>query len=325
MKLLKRKVTNQPPPLGIRDFLEKRNRVLFMRQVGGLGDILMHRMMFEDFKRVMPDIEIHWAVPREYFEAACGHPFVDKILDSASVNPNDYVISYNTTTACGRYEARIAPMADKHRSDIWANHCGVLLTKHNMHITLEQDKLAAAKMKLQSLKSGPGPSVIFSPISSMPGKNLDRKQMQGTANRLKAKGYNVIGLHTTPIRELIEIKVPVIHNISITEWMHLIGAADYILSVDTGQFHMAGGVHKPLVGIFTYIDGQVYGKYYDFILVQKHRTNGDWDCGPCFNWGQCTKCVYGPRKPCVTEITVDMIVDACERMFSRWPIETTYA
>lgn len=320
MKLLRRKVTNHPPVLGIKDFTDKRNTILFMRQVGGLGDILMHRMMFEDFKRVMPGIEIHWAVPRDYFDVAANHPYVDKVLDAADIDPNDYVISYNTTTACGRYETRMSPLADKHRSDIWANHCGVLLAKHDMHIKLDQEKLEVARRKLLSLKSNPaGPSLIFAPISSMPGKNLDRGQMQGVVHRLRAKGCNVIGLHKEPIHELADVNIPVIHNIGLVEWMHLIGAADYVLSVDTGQFHMAGGIKKPLVGVFTYIDGKVYGKYYDFILVQKHRDDGNWDCGPCFNWGQCPKCPLGHRKPCVTEITVDMMMDACEQMFRRWP------
>lgn len=36
------------PTIGLRDFYNKRNKILVQRSCGGLGDIPMHRMMFED-------------------------------------------------------------------------------------------------------------------------------------------------------------------------------------------------------------------------------------------------------------------------------------
>jgi len=49
-----------------------------------------------------------------------------------------------------------------------------------------------------------------------------------------------------------------------------------------GVVDLAGGLGKPLCGIFTFADGKIYGKHYDFVLVQKHRDNGNWNCGSCF-------------------------------------------
>jgi hypothetical protein len=82
---------------------------------------------------------------------------------------------------------------------------------------------------------------------------------------------------------------------------------------------LAGELKKPLVGVFTFADGKVYGRYYDFVLVQKHRDNGDWDCGPCYNWGNCTKTEKVP-KPCLTEITAEMIIEGVDKMFDKWPL-----
>ena len=53
--------------------------------------------------------------------------------------------------------------------------------------------------------------------------------------------------------------------------------------------------------------------------MQKHRKNGDWDCGPCYNWGNCTKTKKVP-KPCLTEITADMIVEGVKKMFEKHPL-----
>jgi ADP-heptose:LPS heptosyltransferase len=103
----------------------------------------------------------------------------------------------------------------------------------------------------------------------------------------------------------------------IKHWMALVAAADYVVSVDTSTFHCAGGLGRPLTGIFTYIDGLTYSKYYPTaIIVQKHRLlDPSWDCGPCFNWHNCPKCpAQNPIKPCLTDISTAMLVDGIEIM-----------
>src|SRR5690606_29628645 len=117
--------SDKRPPLSIEEFHSQRKKVIVMREVGGLGDILMHRMMFEDFKRIMPDAEVVFACPEIYHEALYDHPYIDTLENSKKIDYLDYVIHYNTTSACTRHESRVAPFSDKHRSDIWANHCGV--------------------------------------------------------------------------------------------------------------------------------------------------------------------------------------------------------
>jgi ADP-heptose:LPS heptosyltransferase len=317
VKLLKKVRT--PQIVSIKRFNEIKNKVLVNREVGGLGDILMHRMMFEDFKRVMPDAHIVWGVPPDYIPIAEGHPFVDEVVDCRKVNIEDFILSYNTTTACGRHEIRVAPNSDKHRSDIWANHCGVILTRHNMHLKIKPECKQWAMEKIKQA-SGGKPSVLFSPISAQRGKNLNDKQMAAICKYLQGKGFFVFASHTSPIYELNPVGVPTFWGHSLPQWAALVDSADYTVSVDTAAFHCAGGLGKPLTGIFTYIDGKTYGKYFKFSLVQKHRDNGDWDCGPCFNWPNCPKCpAHEEVKPCATEITTQMMVDGVERMFQIWP------
>ncbi len=317
------------PPLSVKEFYEKRLRLLILRQTGGLGDILMHRMMFEDFKLLAPDIKIVFACPITYWDAVKDHPYIDEIIDSNNCEAKDFIISYCTTTACGRYEHRISsqafdnpalPFQDKHRSDIWAEHCGVKLTRHNMHIKLTDDEILFGHKEIRRFNKTKFPTVIFCPMSAMEGKNLDRVQINGTIRELNKMGYYVACLHNFGISELED--APLMTGYNIRQWMGILYAADFVLSVDTSAFHFAGGVGKPLTGIFSWCDGIVYGKYYKFELVQKHRSYDPcWTCGPCFNWSRCTKdSSPDPRKPCIKEVTVDDILNGAIRMFNRWPI-----
>lgn len=317
MKQLVKRV-RPPQPMSLSKFYEKRNKILIIRDTGGLGDILMHRMIFEDFKSVIPEAELIFACPPQYHPAVEDHPFLDQILDCRKVALKDYVISYNTTSACSRYEMAIAPLSNKHRSDIWADHCGVELTNHNMHLNLDENVKCKGAEVINKIKNNK-PTVVIAPISAMVSKNLSINQLAPVVEWLKKEGFSVAITHNMPIPEFQELNIPMFVNSDIKLWMGVINASDYVLSVDTSTFHLAGGLDKPVVGVFTFADGKVYGKYYPkFELVQKHRDDG-WDCGPCYYWTTCCK-TKKALKPCLTEISSEMIINGFKRLVSRFPI-----
>lgn len=305
-------------PVNLCDFDERRNKLLIIRATGGLGDILMHRMLFEDFKLLVPELKITFAIPQNYWSAVEDHPYIDEIVDSNTVNIQDFLISYVTTTACGRHESKIAPFADKHRSDIWAYHCGINLTKHNMHIRLRPEEIEFGKQLLE-INSNNLPVALIAPISAMKSKNMDAEQMNGTACELRKMGFAPVCIHNTSVPEMSEAPVVIVKNIR--SWMGVIYNADLVVSVDTAVFHCAGGMKKPLVGMFTWADGLAYGKWFDFALVQKHRNHTPgWECGPCYKWNECKKCPeLTQRKPCLSEISVDDIMAGVTALFNRWP------
>jgi len=302
----------------IEEIAKKNNKILIIRATGGLGDILMMRMIFEDFKLINPNIHITFACPIYYHDIVRDHPFIDEVVDSNTINKDDFLISWNLSTACGAYEQAKAPYGDKHRSDIWAEYCGVTLTCHNMHLQLTQEEVEFGKNKIKELSSGK-PVVIISPISALIGKNLDKQQIDGTVMGLQTLGFDVFGLHLVAIPDF---PAKVIAGLSIRNMMAVVSAADYIVSVDSATFHMAGGLGRPVVGIFSWANGLLYGKWYSkCVIVQKRKKLENWQC-PCYDWFKCPLCPDHKvhRKPCITEITSSEIVEATRFLARRFPV-----
>lgn len=305
-------------PLSLDEFIDHRNDILFVRGTGGLGDILMHRMLFEDVKLLIPEARITFAIPAAYIDAAKDHPFLDHVTDFTKVDPSRFVVAYNTTTSCGRYENKKAPLSDKHRADIWADSCGFRLTRHDMHLRLSKEEEEFGRNFAADCSKGKK-LVVFSPISAMASKNLDKDQMNGVAASLREMGFSVVCLHNTDIPDMKE--APVWRASSIRQWMSVINAADAVVSVDTSTFHCAGGFKRPLVGVFTWACGLSYGKWFDFVLVQKHRSfTPGWNCGPCYKWHDCPLCPNRThRKPCVSDLSVSDIMTGVREMIRLWP------
>lgn len=302
-----KKVKIKCDDLSLRDFHNRRNKVLILRDTGGLGDVLMMRMIFASFKNLMPEAEISFAIPINYHKAAVHHPHIKDILNSKDIDENKFGISYNLTTTCVRYETKIRPRADRHRAEIWANYCGLELDETNMFLNFPDKIIEYSKRKLHERIPRKNGYVCFTPISNMVSKDLNEKQINEVLISLEQLGYSPYILHHMPIPY---VNCPVMTG-TLDEWVGLLNASDYVISVDTAAFHAANGLNKPTVAIFSWADGKVYTKFHQkCILIQRHRdyTPG-WTCGPCYNHNACPK-TNEARKPCTTEITSKEIIEA---------------
>lgn len=336
---IKKKI-KPPEQMSLRAFHSKRNKVLLIRNSRGIGDILNCRMLFRNFKELMPDLHLSFACFEEYKNLINGHPHIDEVISSDNIKKEDYIASYDISNCCINYESIQMDKNTKHRAEIWADHCGIKLKHHDMHLPfISKEKITEGYLTLKEIRNKAleknnknGPSVLLSPIAFEQLRSLTTEQIQGTVKLLRNKGLFVYSTHSNPIQVLNNLDVPVLTGETLEDWMSYIHAADYVVSVDTSNFHYAGGLRKPLTGIFTHVDGKLRGKFYDFVLVQKHRDNGEWPCGgPCYNYLYCShpKCeapVVGPNnqrtpsglRPCVTEITLKEIEDGIEKMLHRW-------
>lgn len=305
------------------EFYSKRNKIVICRALGGAGDILMHRMIFEDFKLLLPEVDITFAVPPQFLPLTENHPFINRSIDFRTFNPDDYMIYYNTTSSCLIYEQKMRCFGVPHqnRPEIWAGSCGVTLTKHNMHMNLSEEIISKGRNMIKAINPEKKPSVLLSPIAMSSERGLKFWQYDIIVKKLKNLGCMVYGVHMNPDPIFKQLGIFQFYGNDIKEWMSVVSAADYVVSVDTGTFHLAGGLHKPMIGLFTYIDGKIRGCHYDFVLVQKHKDNGDWECGPCWDYEKCPR-LKNTTRPCATEISEEMLLTAIGQMFEKWPIKT---
>lgn len=308
-------------PITLKEHFLRRNKVLIKRKYGGYGDIIMQRMMFEDFSAAFPEIELHYCCPQKYLPLAFDHPFV-KSHSLETSQDREYGAIYDISTACRVHESIHAGSNKMHRSDIWSKHCGIKLHNHNSHLQVKN--VDYYKKSLDSINEKKLPTVLFATKSTKcsfgQAKSLTDQQIYETSKILQNEGYFVFTIHDSPIEIFQMMDIPQFINIELDAWLGLIAATDYVISIDTGTFHMAGALNKPLVGIFSFTDGKIYGKYFDFELVQKHRDNGDWDCGPCFMFIQCPKS-NSNIKPCMTEITSNEIIKALQKLVKKTKID----
>lgn len=325
--LLKIKKRRKKEILPLKNFYEKRNTVLIMRDARGIGDILMHRMLFEDFKKLNAEMHLVVAVFKEYFPLLQNHPFIDEVVDSEEVDKKDFIITYDTSTCSEWKESFNREKNTLSRPEIWAEHCGIKLTNHDMHLPfISEEEIREGKEILRKVMKKKN-TVLFCPIAHESLRSLPLEISKQTIYFLQSKGLNVVTSFHKKSRFFDSLGVPVIYNLKLTQWLSLMHAVDYVVSVDTSAFHYAGGIKKPLMGIFTHVDGKTRGKHYDFVLVQKHRDNGDWPCGPCYNFLMCShpKC-KDPRslelRPCLTELTIGEIQQGIEKMLLKWPLKS---
>ena len=315
----------------LEDFYNKRNKILFIRNARGIGDILTARMLFEDVKKIMPEAHITFACQEAHAVLMKNHPFVDEVESIGGIDKSKYNISYDISTCCWKWESKMAPNANKHRADIWAEHCGFTLTSHNMHLPFLSEELIQkgndliSKLKKSLNFKDDVPNVLFTPFAFDALRTLQNHQIEGVINYLKNKNVFIYSTHSRNHKIFQDLKVPILFG-GTEDWLSYIHAADYVITADTSVFHYAGGIKKPMTGIFTHADGKYRGQYFDFVLVQKHRDEGNWPCGPCYNH---TKCTHPENKnpgwnlsprPCLTHLTVNEIICGIEKMFQKYTL-----
>lgn len=303
-------------PLTLREHHERRNKILIKRRVGGFGDIIMQRMMFEDLSKIA---DITFSCPRTYLPFADNHPFA-KTVAIEDLEPRNYGMIYDITTACRVHESKHGINNKLHRSDIWSQYCGVTLKNHEPYFKIENTNLY--RNSLYEINVKKLPMVLLASTSTRcdfgMAKSMTENQIYQTCRKLTEQGYFVFTVHDE-MQEIYNLmNIPQFINIEPESWAGLVDASDYIISIDTATFHLAGALKKPLLGIFSFTDGKIYGKYYDFELVQKHKDDGNWSCGPCFN---CTNCPKSKEKikPCMTELSVDDIMAGFQKLIKKHP------
>jgi ADP-heptose:LPS heptosyltransferase len=308
---------NKSKEITLQKFREIQNKICIYRGIGGLGDIIAMRMIFEDLKNQYPEFEITWAVPFALFAAAEQHPFVDSLIHLDSYNKHDYLETYDITTICGKQEAINKKGPWKNRSDIWAEYFGLKLENHNLHMPRYPNHHKNVLQRIKKLGwDGNKKLVAFCPRSAISLKNMTFEQIQ--AVKEMTKDFFLFGLHHAPLLEFDNLKIPAVYNFTLHECLASIEISDFVIATDTGLMHVAAGYKKPTLATFSFVDGETYCKYYETVqVVQLHMHNIENWCGPCYDYPRCPHSKIPNVKPCQTEITPKMLQENWAKLLNR--------
>ena len=320
--LVKKKKKN---PISLKNFQKRHNKVLIKRRAGGFGDILMQRMMFEDFQKTFPNSEIYFTCPMPFLEMAKNHPYA-KTIDISKIKEEEYGIVYDITTACRVYETKHGENNKEHRSDIWAAHCGVTLKNHNMHLKPTKEMTEICHNVLLQLNPNKKPILLLCTQSTNDEFGISKSLTENlTGNLIQnlQKDFFICTIHNEKqhIYELLNIQQ--FTCIQPQAWIALVDLVDYVITVDTATFHLAGGLKKPCLGIFTFTNGSVYGKYYKQSRILQSFCPFQYKNG-CFNAFLCPQKKISQSEiiPCKKNInTNDILSEFYELLKPRMKLE----
>lgn len=308
---------NKAFEITVGEFKKVHSKICVYRAVGGLGDIIAMRMIFEDFKKKYPKFHITWAVPYKYFPVADQHPYVDELIHLEDFKKRNFIEVYDITTACGKYETMNAKGKLKNRSDIWAEHFGLNLDSHNLHMPSYLDRKEKVIQRLVELGWDRKKKLVaFAPRSAIGIKNMTFEQIKAVKDMTNK--FFIFCLHHVPILEVEQVGIPAVYNFSLQECLCAIEISDFMISTDTGLMHAAAGYGKPTLATFSFVDGETYCKYYPNVqIVQLHYKNIDNWCGPCYDYSKCPYTSHVTTKPCQSEISAKMLQENWDKLLNR--------
>lgn len=304
--------------MNIVNYYNNRNKILLNHKIGGLGDVFLSRMLVKQIKSQIKNCSLDYACLPLYFDAISDHPLLDNIVDSRDVDVNKYGYEIDISVKLPDIIEREESInCTRSRVEIWADLYNIE-KNFDMMLTINKD----CKSKIESILPKKNKKLVgFCPISRMAIKSLSIEQQQSILKKILEYNVDIVGIHNKKLQAFENLNIQTLTNLNIKELIALVDYCDYIVSVDTSIFHIAGGLNKPLLGIFTYTDGYLYGKHYKKIIVQKHRLHDpSWTCGPCYAKESCPKSKL-QLKPCLTELKDQDFVKGIEKLFNIWPID----
>ena len=274
-------------------FQTRRNRItemqpgeklLVIRKLGGLGDVLMISAIFPDLFEQFPEIDVTFAVPSPYLELFKGHGTKLKLIPHAQVygpveghfgpeSPHhrmgiqkwtldEFDLIEDISFPCAHWEALMRKyraiygetgLRWRNRMDRWSRWIGFELKNPRTIIKLTADEIYQQQYRLSDGSSRP--TLVWSPISAMPNRSYP--WWREVRSKLEAEGFNVWYLHDHDMGE-----GKTMTNLSFREYGATVAAADIVLTMDSATFHWGGLLRKKTIGLFNLLLGSVHAKFY---------------------------------------------------------------
>jgi len=310
--------------------------ILVLRQLGGIGDVLMLSCVARGLKEKYPDHILKYATAQIYLAGALmditeHNPMWDEIFaiepcelttqrtkevwaryfgpDTPNIE-NDLLwkmadIAIDLNTACVDYEwpAMAHGAIEKPRYQIWCDHAGVVPSSYAPIYRLTPKEVENART--YAAEHWAGKKVVGVGLSAH-----DKKRALGIGKLEEiCRGLLDSGLHPITLDPTCSIPgIDYLINKRIRDLMPLIGQMSAAISADSGILHMAGTMGIPVIGLFGPTDYRMrMGNYLGSATDSTQLV----DCAPCWYKYPCTSQTFFRHKPfeCLTRIPVSTIIE----------------
>ena len=310
--------------------------ILVIRQLGGVGDVLMLSCVARGLKEKYPAHKLFYATAEIYLsgclmDVATHNPFWDQVYaiepydcttqrtkdvwsrwfsqsipaieEELLYKMADHVFDLNTACVDYEWEALKHGGIKKPRYQIWCDACAVLPSSYAPIYKVTDEERETAKT--YAAEHWAGKTVVGLGVSA-----ADKQRAMGIG-KLEAicKALQAAGLHPVTIDPTCKIsEYDYLIGKRVRELLPLMEQMAAVISVDSGILHMAGAVGTPVVGIFGPTDQGMRMANYLGSAVDCHRII---DCAPCWYHPRCTGKQWFHHQPfeCITRIPVSGIVE----------------
>lgn len=254
-------------------------RLLLIRKLGGLGDILQTTALFPELFEQYPNIEVVYAVPPQYLELFEGHetklqiiPYdrvygpvgdhygPESIHHTAGIQNwalEEFDLIEDISSPCANWERLqvkygFQGLKWRNRMDRWSRWIGLELRETpETIIRFTHEELKKAEKRIRTTDK---PVVIWSPISA--GRNRSYPWYREVKAKLEEEGAEVWYLHPE------KLGTETLTSLSLRQMGAFCAVADYIITMDTSTFHWGGLLRRPTLGLFNLLLGTSHAKYY---------------------------------------------------------------
>jgi ADP-heptose:LPS heptosyltransferase len=284
-------------------------KILVIRSLGGIGDILMTTPCVRQIKEDFPKSHITYATDRhstkgdDYYELLKNVPFIDEIIDARRIEKSLYDVWVDITSVCIKYENGNQPPLN--RIDIFARACGINRLRNPVPFyKVEQEERILPRATYLPYKQM-GRKLVFLHTASFDAKRCWPVERYVQLIELAEKRYPEIQFLVSDFNHVLpDIRhysnCCNVTNPSIRKLAAIIELSDFFIGPDSGPMHIAGTLGVPSLVLFGSVPAEARINYYSKTraITTPHFVCG----GPCFY----AKCNFNTR--CMLDITADRVL-----------------
>jgi len=293
--------------------------ILAIRQMGGIGDMLMLTPTFRAIKEQNPNLPLVVCTTEKYgggrgvlFDVLKYNPYVDKVITGNELLNYSFSKAYNFATGQEITVETNPEHPTGNRIDIFAELAGIeLKDKSTVYVVSDSDKIIASRWIEKNVPEDRRRLIGIQVGASTTRRSWpsEKALLLGFITTNAWKDISVLLFYEGIISERL-LSYPNLYQLSripIREVAALISKCEVFIAPDSGLLHLAGALGVKIIGLFGPTPPGARLTYYQ----NSSSIYLEYPCSPCW-YNLCKK-----QFRCIEDITVDMVVDKLSMVLGR--------